>query len=68
MAGLVPATHVFQMSKTWMPGMKPGMTVVFYPAHSRASGNPVWVPAFAGTSGNLRLLCNSGAAQPRKDS
>src|SRR5262249_53937430 len=29
MAGLVPAIHVFKLraaSKTWMPGMKPGMT------------------------------------------
>jgi len=29
MAGLVPAIHVFlgdQESKTWMPGIKPGMT------------------------------------------
>jgi hypothetical protein len=27
MAGLVPAIHVFlQARKTWMPGMKPGMT------------------------------------------
>src|SRR6476620_5253703 len=23
-------------------------------AHSRASGNPAWVPAFAGTSGEIR--------------
>jgi hypothetical protein len=29
MAGLVPAIHVFflEVSKTWMPGIKPGMTV-----------------------------------------
>jgi hypothetical protein len=29
MAGLVPAIHVFvlQGRKTWMPGIKPGMTV-----------------------------------------
>jgi hypothetical protein len=27
MAGLVPAIHVFlSASKTWMPGIKPGMT------------------------------------------
>jgi hypothetical protein len=28
MAGLVPAIHVFfaEISKTWMPGIKPGMT------------------------------------------
>jgi len=29
MAGLVPAIHVFvpfYMSKTWMPGTRPGMT------------------------------------------
>ncbi len=28
MAGLVPAIHVFTVlgSKTWMPGIKPGMT------------------------------------------
>jgi len=29
MAGLVPAIHVFgkpPLSKTWMPGIKPGMT------------------------------------------
>ncbi len=28
MAGLVPATHVFTASPTsWMPGIKPGMTI-----------------------------------------
>jgi hypothetical protein len=30
MAGLVPAIHVFgrnQIFKTWMPGIKPGMTI-----------------------------------------
>jgi hypothetical protein len=28
MAGLVPAIHVFTLAtvKTWMPGIKPGMT------------------------------------------
>jgi hypothetical protein len=26
MAGLVPAIHVFATIKTWMPGLKPGMT------------------------------------------
>jgi len=26
MAGLVPAIHVFLTTKTWMPGIKPGMT------------------------------------------
>jgi len=26
MAGLVPAIHVLIIGKTWMPGMKPGMT------------------------------------------
>ncbi len=26
MAGLVPAIHVLNTAKTWMPGMKPGMT------------------------------------------
>jgi hypothetical protein len=26
MAGLVPAIHVFFRVKTWMPGIKPGMT------------------------------------------
>jgi hypothetical protein len=33
MAGLVPAIHVLlarNTGKTWMPGMKPGMTAVFY--------------------------------------
>jgi hypothetical protein len=30
MAGLVPAIHVFAASKTWMPGIKPGMTVNNY--------------------------------------
>jgi hypothetical protein len=25
-AGLVPAIHVFVAMKTWMPGIKPGMT------------------------------------------
>jgi hypothetical protein len=30
MAGLVPAIHVFheQESKTWMPGIRPGMTTL----------------------------------------
>jgi hypothetical protein len=29
MAGLVPAIHVFAAaSKTWMPGTRPGMTIV----------------------------------------
>ena len=29
MAGLVPAIHVFPLDslKTWMPGIKPGMTI-----------------------------------------
>ena len=27
MAGLVPAIHVFASIKTWMPGIKPGMSV-----------------------------------------
>jgi len=27
MAGLVPAIHALVSRKTWMPGMKPGMTV-----------------------------------------
>jgi hypothetical protein len=26
MAGLVPAIHVLLAAKTWMPGLKPGMT------------------------------------------
>jgi hypothetical protein len=26
MAGRVPAIHVLLVSKTWIPGMKPGMT------------------------------------------
>jgi hypothetical protein len=26
MAGLVPAIHVLLAAKTWMPGIKPGMT------------------------------------------
>jgi hypothetical protein len=26
MAGLVPAIHVFELEKTWMPGMEPGTT------------------------------------------
>jgi hypothetical protein len=26
MAGLVPAIHVFDAAKTWMPGTGPGMT------------------------------------------
>jgi hypothetical protein len=26
MAGLVPAIHAFLAMKTWMPGIKPGMT------------------------------------------
>jgi hypothetical protein len=30
MAGLVPAIHVFRFGivKTWMPGKRPGMTIV----------------------------------------
>jgi hypothetical protein len=27
MAGLDPAIHVFATNKTWMPGIKPGMTI-----------------------------------------
>jgi hypothetical protein len=27
MAGLVPAIHVLEARKAWMPGIKPGMTV-----------------------------------------
>jgi hypothetical protein len=27
MAGLVPAIHDFLREKTWMPGIKPGMTI-----------------------------------------
>jgi hypothetical protein len=32
MAGLVPAIHVFGLTrtKTWMPGIKPGMTKLRY--------------------------------------
>jgi hypothetical protein len=26
MAGLVPAIHVSQKDKSWMPGVRPGMT------------------------------------------
>jgi len=26
MAGLVPAIHVFEVEKAWMPGTSPGMT------------------------------------------
>jgi hypothetical protein len=26
MAGLVPAIHVLETRKTWMPGTRPGMT------------------------------------------
>jgi hypothetical protein len=29
MAGLVPAIHVLNTEKTWMPGTRPGMTAVF---------------------------------------
>jgi hypothetical protein len=34
MAGLVPAIHDFfsYAAKTWMPGMKPGMTVLYHAA------------------------------------
>jgi len=28
MAGLDPAIHDFLLAKTWMPGTRPGMTVV----------------------------------------
>jgi hypothetical protein len=28
MAGLDPAIHVFVCRKTWMPGTRPGMTVL----------------------------------------
>jgi hypothetical protein len=27
MVGLVPAIHALKISKTWMPGIKPGMTI-----------------------------------------
>src|SRR6185437_11982995 len=27
MAGLVPAIHVFENGKSWMPGIKPGTTI-----------------------------------------
>ena len=32
MAGLVPAIHVFELalSKTWMPGTRPGMTATVF--------------------------------------
>jgi hypothetical protein len=36
MAGLVPAIHVLNdhvYAKTWMPGTRPGMTVVLYGIH-----------------------------------
>jgi len=29
MAGHVPAIHVLDAEKTWMPGTRPGMTAVF---------------------------------------
>jgi hypothetical protein len=45
MAGLVPAIHVFVAAKTWMPGTRPGMTIVsLYAAflmRSRPYGSPV---------------------------
>jgi hypothetical protein len=28
MAGLVPAIHVLEKNKAWMPGTRPGMTVL----------------------------------------
>jgi hypothetical protein len=28
MAGLVPAIHVWQTAEAWMPGTRPGMTVL----------------------------------------
>jgi hypothetical protein len=32
MAGIVPAIHAFTIcKKTWMPGIKPGMTILVKP-------------------------------------
>jgi hypothetical protein len=31
MAGLVPAIHDLKHKKTWMPGIKPGMTILVKP-------------------------------------
>jgi hypothetical protein len=41
MAGLVPAIHVFGSAKTWMPGIKPGMTA------GKSGYRPKIVPAIA---------------------
>jgi beta-alanine--pyruvate transaminase len=53
MAGLVPAIHVFHLAiaKTWMPGIKPGMTVESDMAQTRVAAATVpndlesfWIP------------------------
>ena len=55
----VPAIYVFDGAKsvkTWMPGIKPGMTKDAPPVRPRARGDPAlarsgtlcWIPAFRG--------------------
>jgi hypothetical protein len=39
MAGLVPAIHGFPVSKTWMPGTRPGMTAEYYPPRISAAAS-----------------------------
>jgi hypothetical protein len=39
MAGLVPAIHVFQKGKTWMPGTRPGMTEKTYKSNTMRAGS-----------------------------
>jgi len=49
MAGLVPAIHDFGLgkaAKTWMPGIKPGMTVERF--YARALTHAPLIPAHAG--------------------
>ena len=39
MAGLIPAIHVSQKVKTWMPGMTPGMTEEIYKSSTTRAGS-----------------------------
>jgi hypothetical protein len=46
MAGLVPAIHVFKPAlflKTWMPGIKPGMTVTSF-SYTALTIQDGWIP------------------------
>jgi ribulose-5-phosphate 4-epimerase/fuculose-1-phosphate aldolase len=65
MAGLVPAIHVFSAAsgiKTWMPGLKPGMTASLRP--DSTTENPAMPDSFAELRHELavanRILANEG--------